>query len=67
MPLRNYNIEHPNKSINSNQKTNYYLSTLINYMLIIACSGMALYWPDGRHNGPRPKAECHYGCPKVNS
>ena len=22
------------------------------------------YWPEGSHNGPRPKAEGHYGCPK---
>ena len=30
-----------------------------------ASSGMAWYWPEGSHNGPRPKAEGHYGCPKV--
>ena len=32
---------------------------------MIACSGM--YWPEGSHNGPRPKAEGHYACTKVNT
>ena len=35
-------------------------------MLMIACSGWPGYWPEGVHNGPRPKAEDHYGCLKVN-
>ena len=26
-----------------------------------------LYWPQGSYNGPRLKAEGHYGCPKVNT
>ena len=25
------------------------------------------YWPEGSHYGQRPKAEGHYGCPKVNT
>ena len=36
-------------------------------MLMIACSGMALVLARGSHNGPRPKTEGHYGCPKVNT
>ena len=28
---------------------------------------MRWYWPEGNHNGPRPKAEGHYGYPKVNT
>ena len=34
-------------------------------MLMIACSGMALVLAEGSYNGPRPKAEGHYGCQKV--
>ena len=26
-----------------------------------------LYWPEGSHNGLRPKAKGHYGCPKLNT
>ena len=38
-------------------------------MLMIACSasGWSWYWAEGSHNGPKPKAESHYGCPKVNT
>ena len=35
-------------------------------MLMIACSGMAMVLGEGSHDGPRPKAEGHYCCPKVN-
>ena len=33
-------------------------------MLTIACGGMFWYWPEGSHNGHRPKDEGHYGCLK---
>ena len=36
-------------------------------MLMTACSVKALCLPEGSHNGPRLKAEGHYGCLKVNN
>ena len=36
-------------------------------MLMIAVVVWPLNASEGSHNGPRPKAEGHYGCPKVNT
>ena len=34
-------------------------------ILMIACSGIALGFPEVNHNDPRLKTEGHYGSPKV--